>query len=387
MTIEALDRRDFIKAAVVVSAAAAALGTVMPQGAHCKEITPDDLKSRYPSADAFLGEQLQPGEVEVASRLIATLSEKIRSDYAAGRALRDAHPKAHGCVDASLSIDADLDATLIGGVFQPGASYNAIIRFSNGSPDATSSDANGDTRGMAMKLFDVPGKKLFNAPGNPDVQDFILISSPFFFINSAVNYARFFEAINSGEMLSMLAIPFYLGFQGSWHAIQMLRQTIANPVETQYWSVVPYQLGLGASRQAVKYSVRPRDPGTSVIPPNPAPNFLRDAMAKTLAAGPWVMDFMIQRRGDTGLSVEDSVTEWPESAAPFRRIGTLTLHQQNFNTPARDAYGENLSFNPWHSLDAHRPLGMINRTRRVVYEAIAELRHEMNRTSYPAGRP
>ena len=39
---------------------------------------------------------------------------------------------------------------------------------------------------------------------------------------------------------------------------------------------------------------------------------------------------------------------------------------------------ENLSFNPWHSLPAHRPLGGINRARKVVYPALSKLRHERN---------
>ena len=99
------------------------------------------------------------------------------------------------------------------------------------------------------------------------------------------------------------------------------------------------------------------------------------------------MEFQIQRRGDTGLSVEDSIPEWPEDEAPFRRVGVLTIDRQTFDTPERNAYCENLSFNPWHSLAAHRPLGMIGRTRRVVYQAIADLRHGMNDAAYSSGFP
>jgi hypothetical protein len=42
------------------------------------------------------------------------------------------------------------------------------------------------------------------------------------------------------------------------------------------------------------------------------------------------------------------------------------------------AFAEDLSYNPWHSLPAHRPLGNQNRARRVIYQALSKLRHEMN---------
>lgn len=345
------------------------------------------LEAIYPAADATLGEALQDDELSACADLIASLAGKVRRDYAAGLACRDAHPKAHGCVTARLDIEADLSPDLTGGVFQPGASHEAVVRFSNGSPDPGSSDAKGDTRGMAIKLFGVTGKKLFPDPGNPDAQDFIMISSPNFFINSARNYSRFFDAVNSGALLKLAGIPFYLGVRGSLQAVRMLRQTIANPLETRYWSVVPAQLGEGAARQAVKLSVRPLGTATSTIPANPARDFLRAAMARTLRQGPWQMEFLVQRCGDSGLRVEDSVTEWPEARAPFRRVGTLTIHAQEFDTVPRNTYCENLSFNPWHSLAAHRPLGMISRTRRAVYQAIAELRHEMNDATYSSGLP
>jgi hypothetical protein len=40
------------------------------------------------------------------------------------------------------------------------------------------------------------------------------------------------------------------------------------------------------------------------------------------------------------------------------------------------AFVENLSWNPWNALSEHRPLGGINRARKVVYEDSALLRHK-----------
>src|SRR6267378_292973 len=68
----------------------------------------DQLARLYPRPDAYLGEALQPGEIEAVAGLIATLAGNIQNNYAAGSAKRDAHPKAHGCVDATLDITKDL---------------------------------------------------------------------------------------------------------------------------------------------------------------------------------------------------------------------------------------------------------------------------------------
>jgi len=337
------------------------------------------LQDTYPAADPYLGEEMRDDELEAARGLIVTLQDKIRSEYKPGNARRDAHPKAHGCVVATFDVNDSISPELAHGVFQPGASYNALVRFSNGSPNADGKDITGDTRGMAIKLYDVPGEKLFAPPSQEQVQDFILISSPVFFINSATGYTDFFERVDSGSVWEMLKIPFILGFKGSYNAYTMLSQTIANPVETRYWSVVPYQLGLGEERRAAKYSVRPCTEGNSAVPDNPGDNYLREAMARTLSEGAACMEFMIQPRTGS-LSVENAIQEWPEDQAPFHTIAKLTLNQQVFDTPEQNQACEAESYNPWHSLPAHKPLGLVSRLRRVVYEAISELRHEMNST-------
>jgi prostaglandin-endoperoxide synthase 2 len=80
------------------------------------------------------------------------------------------------------------------------------------------------------------------------------------------------------------------------------------------------------------------------------------------------------------MPVEDPTIEWREQDAPFVPVARLTIPRQGFDTPERRAFGTNLSFTPWHGLDAHRPLGGINRVRRVVYETISRVRHEINGT-------
>jgi hypothetical protein len=48
-------------------------------------------------------------------------------------------------------------------------------------------------------------------------------------------------------------------------------------------------------------------------------------------------------------------------------------------SPAQAVFCENLSFSPWHSLPEHRPLGLVNRVRKVAYREISKLRHDLNK--------
>ena len=88
---------------------------------------------------------------------------------------------------------------------------------------------------------------------------------------------------------------------------------------------------------------------------------------------------MVQLRAHPdAMPIEDPTIEWSESAAPFVPVARITIAPQDFDQPTQRAFCENLSFTPWHGLDAHRPLGGINRVRRTVYETVSQLRHELN---------
>jgi hypothetical protein len=88
-------------------------------------------------------------------------------------------------------------------------------------------------------------------------------------------------------------------------------------------------------------------------------------------------DFLVQPRTSATMSVERSMIEWHEADAPFYKVATITIAPQDFTSAAHEEFGEYLSFTPWHALPEHRPLGAVNRVRRVVYEEVSKLRHEL----------
>lgn len=72
------------------------------------------------------------------------------------------------------------------------------------------------------------------------------------------------------------------------------------------------------------------------------------------------------------------MTEWKEDAAPFHEVATIHIPSQDFDTPEFKRLGETLSFNVWHALPEHRPLGAVNRMRKIVYDRISSVRNQMN---------
>ena len=329
----------------------------------------------YAVIDQGLGEELHPNEKALAGQIADAIEKSIRERYKPGHARRDAHPKAHGIVRAEFRVNAGIANTLAKGIFIPGKTYQAWIRFSNGLQD---DDNKEDARGMAIKVMGVPGEKLLEDERDATTQDFVMINHPVFFINDAHRYLSFIEESNTHSFLSKMISPITLGLKGTLIVKELQKGVISNPLQVRYWSTVPYQLGIGPERQAIKFSIQPSSPTIDPIPNNPGPNYLRDALRATLQKGDVTMKFLVQPRTSDSLSVEDSMKEWKEEQAPFHEVATVLIPRQDFDTPEQNEFAENVSFNPWHSLPEHRPLGVINRLRKVVYDHISRVRHEMN---------
>ena len=78
------------------------------------------------------------------------------------------------------------------------------------------------------------------------------------------------------------------------------------------------------------------------------------------------------------MPVEDPRIRWEPSVSPWRKVATLRIPTQRFDSPAQLQFAEDLSYSPWHSVPEHQPLGGVNRCRRIIYQAISEFRHEAN---------
>ena len=313
-----------------------------------------------------LGEALPPGEAEALGQIVRAIEGRVREAARNGPARRDAHPKQHGCVRAEFRVLDTVPPRLRAGIFAEPRRFEAWVRFSNGS-ETPGNDAQGDGRGMAIKLLGV-------ADSPSGTQDFLLINHPVFFVRDAADYVEFQKASPPWRFFAPSLNPFALRIREALIARAITGQEVRNPLSVRYWSMTPYACG----ELACKFSARPLPPSSPHIAAE-GPSFLRTNMARHLAEAEARFEFLVQPRTDVdAMPIEDPRIEWDEAASPFVPVAAVTIPPQRFNTPERDAFGENLSFTPWHCPEAHRPLGGINRLRRTVYETISRLRHELN---------
>ena len=330
-------------------------------------------------------EELIPdGESAMTQDIIQTAVRIVDQHRESTRYLRDAHAKAHGCVKAEVQVLPDLAGELRQGVFsEPGKTWQATMRLSNGNA-YPQFDSIRDARGMAIKLFDVPGKQLLNSQQSRGEQDFVMFNHPNFFVSDVAEYRQNVAAQADGKKV----MAFFPGWNPqTWQvrhlfiALATLSPAPESPTQTTYFSVSPYKFG----EANAKFRVMP-DPASCPTYTLPAqnqklPNFLRNALNQQLSTDRMPACFVLQiQRQDPAkyMPIEDTSIEWQQSDAPFESVARIKVPAQDFDTPALNVQCDNQSFNPWFGLEAHRPIGGINRLRKAVYEAVSEYRHSRN---------
>ncbi|WP_174823812.1 catalase family protein [Pseudomonas koreensis] len=329
-------------------------------------------------------EQIPVGEAAMTQDVIQTAIRIVDQHREGTRYLRDAHAKAHGCVKAEVTVLPELTPSLRQGVFsQPGKTWQAMIRLSNGNA-YPQFDSIRDARGMAIKLLDVPGKPLLGDRHDRREQDFVMFSHPNFFVSDVAEYRQNVAAQADGKKI----MAFFPGWDPRTWQIRHLAIALAtlapapdSPTGATYFSVSPYKFG----EANAKFRVAP-DPDNCpayTLPPqnHDLPNFLRNALNQQLSTDrvPACFVLQIQRQdANKSMPIEDTSIEWREQDSPFETVARITLPAQDFDTPALNLACDNLSFNPWFGIEAHRPIGGINRLRKAVYEAVSDYRHSRN---------
>jgi hypothetical protein len=361
-------------------------------------------------------------ETSEVKKLVSTIETQVRRDFAPSHLKRDVHTKMHGCVQAELHVDPDVPEEFRHGVFSHlGHTYRAWVRFSNGF--GIQHDLERDTRGMAIKLLGVSGERLPEAEG--DTQDFLLATHDAFFMPNLDEYAALVAVTHRAPPVIAL---FFIWRPRLWRGFKALNKSFgvlaANPLAIPYFSQTAYKLGprvvkLHARPQlttALTDSLPPKRAfwrkmftanwifGLSLLPHGKAKakaemwclhlatrDLLREAMMSFLDEHGASFELLVQKQGDPRvMPIDDATVRWKQQQAPFRRVATITIPRQVFwpapnmpetvrvATTRMAELGENMSFNPWHALVDHEPLGAINRARRVIYTAISNLRRDAN---------
>jgi catalase len=329
-------------------------------------------------------EQIPADEAALTQGIIEDAIRVVEQHRDNTRVMRDAHAKAHGCVKAEVTVSPNIDRDLQRGVFsEPGQTWQAWMRLSNGNAYPQFDRAR-DARGMAIKLLDVPGEKLSKSPQHANEQDFVMFNHPAFFVRDVAEYKSNFAAQADGKKA--------LAFFPSWNpttweirhliiALKTLSPAPETPVATTYNSIAPFKLG----EHNIKYRVIPQP---EACPPyqlpeqnQDLPNFLRNALYQQLSLDrvPACFALQVQQQNpEYYMPIEDPSVEWSERISPFETVATIRVPAQDFDSREQNLFCDNLSYNPWHALPEHRPIGGINRLRKAVYEAVSVYRLERN---------
>ena len=225
--------------------------------------------------------------------------------------------------------------------------------------------------GMAVKVLGVKGTPALEGSDREE-QDFILIDSESFFVPDVKMMLELMTARATSVAAKdpKVMTEFAQNHRDIATAVAAAKKHLSSPLTTQYWSTVPFKLGAGA----VKYTILPSGDNKSGDVPAASLNHLRAALTSKLGTGDYgaQFEFCIIPQADPGDNpVENPMVPW--KAEPIA-VGTITVAPQAVDTPERMKEAEDLSFDPWHALAEHRPLGGINRARRAVYAASLKVR-------------
>ncbi|KAA0969828.1 catalase family protein [Aureimonas fodinaquatilis] len=310
-------------------------------------------------------------------------------DY--GHAVRSVHAKAHGILEATFTVRGDLPPELAQGLFAKPGVYDAYMRLSTNAGDILP-DAISLPRGLALKVVGVSGERLPDAAGA--TQDFVMVNGPVFqaktakkFLGSLKMLAKTTDRLEGTKKVVSTVLQ---GVNKALESVGISNSTIqsmggapnVHPLGETYYSVTPFRYG----DYIAKFGLRPLSPDLidlegREIETKGIPDAIRDSVQADMRHLTAEWEFCVQLCRDLEKQpVEDPTVEWKEEEAPFIAVATLRAPIQNTWEEARVLQvDEQMRFSVWTGLEAHRPLGNINRARKAPYEHSAAFREGFNR--------
>jgi len=279
-----------------------------------------------------------------------------------GPATRALHLKAHLGVVGELTVNASEGARF--GVFaENGKTFPLYVRFSNGSSHRQS-DKEADVRGFAVKLVGVAGQKLISGLEHEQTQDFLFINDPALPFRNPEEFMAFVRAAQGGPAW---LVPKLFAAVGLGRGFSILKRALSSPKVESYathafHTAAPIAFGDGAAKLGLFPISNPASPITK------GDGALHDDLVARLRQNSlsWALRAQLFR-DDISTPIEDASVVW---GGPWLELGTLTLPKQDPDSARGQEINElveSLSFDPWHSIEAHRPLGAIMRARAVAY--------------------
>ena len=339
-------------------------------------------------------EVIQPDEEEMTRKVTESMHRVNKMMFGQYRhAIRDAHAKSHGVIKGELQVYDNLPEHLAQGLFKTPKTYPVVIRFSTSFP-AIQPDKKSFQRGMAIKVIGVEGKKFLPEDADALTQDFLLVNYPVIPTGTIKEYLNFQEQLekaskgpefiqNIQNHQQVLARKFkqLIGKEDDPNTFGMPGSNLLGDV---YFSMAAIRYG----DYIAKISAAPLSQNVKALHDKEMDEEMKEDPDDFITN--IVVDFFKGQGAEYELRaqlctdlekmpVEDGSVQWPEDESPYQPIGKIVIQPQDTFSHARRVYGDDvLSFNPFHCLPEHRPLGNIMRVRRLVYETSSRFRHEAN---------
>jgi hypothetical protein len=338
-------------------------------------------------------ERPRPDEDELIKKIADSLhgnNEWAFKKYRHG--IRDAHAKSHGILRGELTVYPDLPSHLAQGLFATPATYPVVARLSSTS-GALRTDATRGVRGLGIKVLGVQGPRAL-ADDDASTQDFILVTHREFPFADARAYLT--RGMPLAWLLARTPDPAMLVVGRTLGAVQTVLKRVKSSLPTAlelfsepnthllgltFYSSSPLRYGdYVAKIQYVPLSESVKALVHEPVPEDAGHDAFRDLVIEFFADNTAEYELQVQLCTDpVTMPIEDATVPWPEEDSPHVGVAKITFGPQNPDTPERRRFGDDvLSYNSWRGLAAHRPLGSINRLKKLVYEASSDFRHRVN---------
>jgi hypothetical protein len=310
-------------------------------------------------------EVVQPGEeaqLEALSREFVSMQARMDARFGKGRAL---HRKQVVGAVARFEVLGGLPRWAAQGVFERPGSYDATVRLSNGGA-ATASDRKPDVRGFAVRVDGVSGPGALGKPSTAQV--FSTIHLKAFGFSNGIDFSNFVLNAVKGPVAMFAWLTRRFGLLGGPRFLGRMLKDFKVPftsyATSSYQSTVPVANGA----YAVRYRFVPAK-GNGGDGPAGCADFGAE-FSDRLRSGPLAWDLQLQPfTSEDETPIEDATNEWPSG---FTTVARLTLPKQDLGSAGGKALQERVErdvFDPWVALAAHRPLGSVQRARKVIYFA------------------
>ena len=155
-------------------------------------------------------EKIDPHLDELLAQLVTFWEKKGRASPATegtGRAVRGAHAKTFGVVEATVEFLDDLPVEYAQGIYARPGQHGAVIWFSSTSGHLGPDAHLGTGIGLAMKMFDIDGPKLMDEEPESSTFDLVLKNIPVFIANTARHYLFIEEVANDAPCDTAITSP------------------------------------------------------------------------------------------------------------------------------------------------------------------------------------